>query len=170
MTLGFQYEIDQLVPDTFCAQNFDVEDAGLWNFNKIFLPDQKENEIHYRHRDALYCYKRLLYKGDETKFFGLHRDDGWPAYITRKQIHWFQVVADRAKSTTPECHRIGGPSSLIVKSYEMLIFGESLESQLRLEYCKEGKWHREDGPAIVGSSSGFNLWYLDHKFVKKEKI
>lgn len=157
MTLSFSFDIYPLIPRTPCLRKWDIVDAPIWNFNKIEMPNELNDEFHYRHLDALYCYKRLLFEGKKTKFFGLHRSDGWPAYITRTQIHWFEALPDKKKSTVSECHRIGGPASLIL-----------LNGVVKQEYCQNGKFHREDGPAIIAPS--YVAWYENHKFIKKESL
>lgn len=151
MIKRFFFNPHELIPPGYeCRKDFKRPTSDPWSHEKIKLVDETNDLIYYISETSLYCYKRVLFKGNKTEFFSLHRDDGWPAYMTPRLIYWYK---------DGECHKETGPSGLELT--EVYGFAQI--------YAINGRFHREDGPAIV-REVGRDMWYKNHQFIKSEEI
>jgi hypothetical protein len=60
------------------------------------------------------------------------------------------------KNENGELHRVDGPAIEWANGSR--------------EWWVEGKLHRTDGPAVVYITHGSRAWYLNGKFIKKERV
>jgi hypothetical protein len=96
--------------------------------------------IFIAHNGAITFYTRKYYKGKPGREFHTHRDSDNPAYYSNTIIQFYK---------NGEVSRGGNlPASYI--------------SGVEISWNMNGKWHREDGPAIVNSLRG-KYWYLNHE-------
>jgi hypothetical protein len=130
---------------------FDPDTKDAFNCTKMihseFLgKDDWPDEIIFKKEDRIVFAKRQSFKGKKSNLFAAHREDG-PAIICKSALHWYNNGV---------AHRDVGPA-YIWRGPEAYGF----------EYCVNGKWHREGGPAI---SSYDNMRGEKHLFIEKHEL